>query len=167
MARETNRAPEKTLSVLPAQLKTGLFAVQDYALVLTAERMILVRLTSEMLGAAAQEAADGARDAGKGFWAQAAASMGSVGALLRRLQEMPPDEILREYGDSWSASNSAISAITYRRGRGDSDEARPDPDQLIVDASGATRKLLLRNVQQPVQLLALLKGLFGDRLRKR
>jgi len=83
-----------------------------FTLVLTTHRMIVARLTGDVMKSATAMATEQAKAQGKGFFGQWAAGLGqSFGGYARRYLQMEPGSILAETPGNFAIDNNSISEI--------------------------------------------------------
>jgi len=112
--------------------RKGLFGSEAFNLVLTPQRLVFARLTSDMVRDAGEQAKQSAEADGKGFFGQWRARMGANSFIVERYHSMPIGEILREHPDNFSIPNQQVRKVEVKRGHFDED--MQDPDQLIIHA---------------------------------
>lgn len=170
MAGEGPAATERVLAAFHAQIKSGVFSIKDYTLILSNERIIVARLTADMIATAAKAAAAEAKREGKGFFGQAVASLSSGTGVTKKYYTMEPQAILAEHAESFFIPNSDVVSITYKRGRtyyDKDDQAQQQDDQLIIASVGRSYRLSLPQSSTPTaELLSTLAALFGVKVRK-
>ena len=116
---------ERAVGVIDSVKQYKSFGRLDaFTLVLTTHRMIVARLTGDVMKSATAMATEQAKAQGKGFFGQWAAGLGqSFGGYARRYLQMEPGSILAETPGNFAIDNNSISEIKLkikeeRRGQG-------------------------------------------------
>lgn len=92
----------------------------DYFIAVTPQRMILARVTSDMLKEAAKEAGQRAKEEGKGFLRRIGSQLGAHFNLGDRYIGKPPQEVLGENNETFEINNNSIRRILVKKkSRGD------------------------------------------------
>ncbi len=141
--------------------RKGLFGSESFNLVLTADRLVFAKVTSEMLKAAVAEARQEAKAQGKGFFGQWGAQLGASGNIAERYYQMPVDAILREHSDNFQLPLGQIQKVQVKHGHFDEDQA--NPDYLIIRA-GSKMRFSLKGVSAG-QAKKVLRQVLGDRVK--
>ncbi|HAA84757.1 MAG TPA: hypothetical protein DCE14_00150 [Kosmotogaceae bacterium] len=136
---------EEVLNVIPGG-SAGLFGAKSYDLVLTTERLILARISSQLQKEAIKKARDEAKEKGEGFFKQAAAQMRSSTKLYERFFKMTPDEIKAENDDNISIDFPSIKSIKIRD-TSSTDPSQPNEQQtIVIKWVGGKMKLTYRDL---------------------
>jgi hypothetical protein len=141
--------------------RKGLMGSEAFNLVLTADRLVFAKLTSDMLKAAVAQARQDAKAQGKGFFGQWGAQLGASGNIAARYFEMPVDAILRENPDNYQLPLQQIQKVQVKHGH--YDEQQTNPDYLIIQA-GNKMRFNLKGISAGEAKKAL-KQVLGDRVR--
>gem|GEM_PF-1776232 len=149
---------EQVLSVLPyLQRKRGMFAYDAIILVVTTERLILAQPSAAKVKQAAQEAAQTAKQEGKGALGQMWATMSSGVGYHQRYLTMTPGEILADNSKNTMLPLAGIRSVRFRN-RSNDDNAL---DELIINSAGGRVVLQQRNMDI-VRVRALLRQVVRD-----
>jgi len=143
------------------QRRKGLFGSESFTLVLTLERLIFAKMTSEMLKDAVVDARQQAKSQGKGFFGQWKAQLGAYSARARAYFDMPVEAILREHPDNFQIPVSQVRKVQVRHGA--YDEETNTPDQLIIHAGNKYRFNLAGTGAGETK--KILKQVLGDRVK--
>ena len=152
---------ESIVGIIPnVGIKKGLFKADAYNLVLTPQRLVFARLTSEMLKEASSEAKEQAKEQGKGFFGQWGAMISSNSSIVDRYLQMPVEAILAENPDSFSIP---LAEIKKAKTKSNYDPESDQPDELIIEAREKYKiRLKTTNAKQTKNAL---KPLLGDRIK--
>lgn len=159
-----SRAPagEGVVGVIPLlQRRKGLIGSESFTLVLTLERLILAKMTSEMLKSVVQQARQEAKAQGKGFLGQVGAQMGAYSAHAQGYLHMPVEAILREHPDNFQIPVAQVRKVQVKHGR--YDEQQSNPDQLVIHAGDKLRFNLKGTSAGEAK--KVLKQVLGDRVK--
>jgi len=152
---------EPVLGVIPyASQKKGLFKSITYNLVITPQRIIFATLTDQMMKDEAQNAAEQAKNQGKGFLARTAAVWGSRTGFWQKYLTMPVEQILSQHPDNTYIPHSQIKSARIHMG----DIEDNSPDVLRIDSIAGKMNLELRNTNTN-DARKLLKQVLGNRMR--
>jgi len=132
------------------------------ALVVTDRRMILARLTPDMLIAAYKEAAERARVEGKGFIEQIAHQMSASFQYCRRYETMPPDLTLAETKGNKAIENGGISAVVLKEKP--AHQASLEYQEFIMTIQSAGGKFEFY-MGEDERFITILKAAYGDRVQ--
>jgi hypothetical protein len=83
-------------------LRKGLLSVHEYNLVVTSQRLVFARVTQKMIGDAAMDAKQAARDQGKGRMAQWGAVVGARRYICDQYRQMSVESILAQDPETFS-----------------------------------------------------------------
>jgi len=137
-SRYAPASAEPVLGIVPGvDYRKGLFSSKSYNLILTSQRIVFARLTSDMLKCASRRAKEQAKAQGKGFFGQWGASMGAHKALAERYHQMTVEEILREHGDNFFVLNQHVRKVNVKRRSSVDDEAMHD--EMTIHAADKMR----------------------------
>jgi hypothetical protein len=153
---------ESVVGVLSfVERRKGLLGSEAFNLVLTADRLVFAKVTSEMLKEAIDEARRGAKAQGKGFFGQWGAQLGASGSIAERYYQMPVDAILRENPDNFQLPLGQIQKVQVKHGQ--FDEQQTNPDYVVIHAGGKMR-FNLKGVSAG-QAKKALREVLGERVR--
>jgi hypothetical protein len=113
--------------------RKGLVA-QAFNLVLTPQRLVFARLTSQMLRDAAEQARQAARAQGVGFMGQWGAVTQANAAICARYYHTPVEVILREHPDNFSIPAGQVQRVQIIQG--DVDEDQVTHGRMVIHAPG-------------------------------
>lgn len=128
-----------------------------YTLVITGRRMILAKLTQQMINDAVREAQQAAKAAGKGFFGQMGSQMAAVGSYARRYLAMLPEQILAEVPGNRAIENQHITAVKVSV---QESEDSQNTCRLLVQSGGEKTEFV---IPEHEQASALVKQVYGDR----
>jgi len=131
-----------------------------YSLVITDRRMIIVRLTQEMLNAAIAGAQAKAKAEGKGFFGIMGDQMAAQFQYARRYETMSPDAALRETPGNTAIENAAISALDLRLFSDDDNASYSEFGLTIKSSAGKTEY----HIAEDDRFITILKTAYGDRV---
>lgn len=109
---------EQVHAVIPnATLKAGFLGMKSkaYILVLTQRRVVFVRTTSAMMKQMVNDAHEGAKSEGKGFFGRWGAQITAYSAFAQRYLEMPPEQALAESPENFALERR--EEVQHRLGR--------------------------------------------------
>jgi hypothetical protein len=113
---------------------------KTYTLVITDQRLIFARLTKERMNAIVAQARDEAKAAGKGFFGQWGAQLGSSFNYHELYSQMTPEEALAETPDNYAIDRSTIVSVKYKTGTMDENGAST-PDRVIIKTASGKHKI--------------------------
>ncbi len=152
---------EPIVGLIPTvEIKKGLFKSETYHLVLTQQRLVFARLTSEMLKEAAAQAKAEAKEEGKGFFGQWGAVISSNSAIAERYLQMPVEAILAENPENFSIP---LAEIKKAKTKSNYDSEYDEADELIIEA-GEKYKIKLKGTSAK-QTKQALQPLLGNRIK--
>lgn len=153
---------EGVVGVIPhVERRKGLIGRESFTLVLTPERLILAKMTSEMMKAIVAQARQEAKAEGKGFFGQWGAQLGAYAAHAQRYLGMPVEAILRENPDNFQIPLSQVRQVRIKTGF--RDEQQNNPDRLEIHA-GDKMKFDLKGTSAG-QAKKVLRQVLGDRVK--
>ena len=135
-------------------------AWDTYALVVTDRRMILARLTVDMLNAAYKEAAEKAKTEGKGFLGQVAHQMSVAFQYCQKYEIMPPDFILAETKGNLAIANVRISAVNLKQ---KPDNGSMEFSEFIMTVQSSDGKFEF-HIGEDNRFINILKAAYGDKV---
>ncbi len=105
---------EKIEGMIPAvRRKTGLLSSKVYNLVVTDRRIVFAETTKEMLKQAASDAAQEAKEQGKGLLGRMATTMVSSRRVYEKYWQMDIDAILKETSGNFAVPLNEIKKISF------------------------------------------------------
>ena len=113
---------------------------KTYTLVITESRIIFARLTKERMSAMVNAARDEAKSAGKGFFGQWGAQIGSSMKYHEAYWQMTPAAALAETEGNFAIDRSAIRGMKYKHGM-TNDDGTSSPDRMIIITTSGKHKL--------------------------
>ncbi len=136
---------EKVLNVIPGG-SSGFLGSKVFDVVVTTERLILARTSSQIQKDAIKQVRDESKEKGEGFFKQAAAQMKSSAKLYERFFKMTPDEIKSENDDNISIDFPSIKSIKIRD-TSSTDPSQPNEQQtMLIKWVGGKMKLAYTNL---------------------
>jgi hypothetical protein len=146
--------------------KKGLLGLSwDYFhVIVTNQRLIFARQTSEMMAAASQQAKADAKQEGKGFFGQWGAMLSSSFNPGQRYFTMPVEAILHEHPENFCFSAAQIRSVKFEDKRIGSDDNREE-HHIIFD-TGSGKINLVFNALNKKEAWKVLSQLLGDKLHK-
>lgn len=122
---------------------SGLFGSESYDVIVTTEGILLVRLSAQMLRAAAQTARETAKERGEGVLGQTASAMKSASTLQERYYTLSREELLTE-----SKSNRFIARNELKAFKIDSinDDSKVQRTVFKIKWTGGNIKLIFSNL---------------------
>jgi hypothetical protein len=130
-----------------------------YNLVVTDRRLIIARLTQEMLNAAIAEAQAKAKAEGKGFFGIMGDQMAAQFQFARKYETMSPDAVLQETPGNTAIANAAISALDLKLY--DDDNATYSEFRLIIKSGAGNNEF---RIGEDDRFINILKTAYGDRV---
>jgi len=120
---------------------TGFMGVKQktYTLVITDRRLIFALLSKEKITGMVNQARDEAKAAGKGFFGQWGAQIGTSFNYHEGYWQMAPEAILAEESDNFAVDRSAFKSAKFKAGI--MDDEHNTPDMVIVKTTSETYKL--------------------------
>jgi hypothetical protein len=151
---------EPVVGVLPVlERRKGVLSTEAFTLVLTSQRLVFARLTTEMQRAVVEQAKQAAKAEGKGFLGQWGAVLGVTSALRERYSRLPVEAILGEHPDNFSIPIQEVRQVKIKSG----DVEELQPDQIVIQAAEKMKFDLkgpsTRDAKQ------VLRQALGDRVR--
>ena len=113
---------------------------KTYTLVITETRIIFARLTKERMSAMVNAARDEAKSAGKGFFGQWGAQIGTSMKYHEEYWQMTPAAALAETEGNFAIDRSAIRGMKYKHGM-TNDDGTSSPDRMIITTTSGKHKL--------------------------
>jgi hypothetical protein len=137
LEEETEMA-ETVLGVIPdARIKTGMFKSENWALVVTDQRLLGARISDELLKHVVEQARAQAKASGSGFFGQWGAQLKAGFAMSQRYYAMPPAAILAETPGNWALCPGQVSSIKVQRSsRSGGDEVEIDCLRITIETPG-------------------------------
>lgn len=132
-----------------------------YALVVTDRRMILARLTTEMLNAAYKEAAERAKAEGKGFLEQMAHQMSVAFQYCQKYETMPPEFAIAETKGNVAIENVRITAVDMKDKP--THKGSMEYHEFIMTVKSADGKFEFY-IGEDERFINILKAAYGDKV---
>jgi hypothetical protein len=125
---------ETVLGVIPdARIKTGMLKSENWALVVTDQRLLGARISDELMRHVVEQARAQAKASGSGFFGQWGAQLKAGFALGQRYYSMPPAAILAETPGNWALWPGQVHSIRVeRKSRGASGDTDETIDYLKI-----------------------------------
>lgn len=107
---------EQIIDIIPNVRKTKWLGIisKAYTMVVTDQRTIFARLDSQMLKQIVAEAAQKAKEEGKGFLGKIKAQMSASANYAERYKNMEPEEIRGEHLENFTIHHSEVNYIKVR-----------------------------------------------------
>ena len=130
-----------------------------YNLIITDQRMILARMTQDMINSAVREAQTTAKVEGKGFLSQMMYQMSAMFRYSQRYCTMSPDQALAENRNNRGIGNRSISSIKMKlRDQGASDYRE---FRILIEAQEGKFEF---TIAEDERFTTLLKQVYGDKV---
>jgi hypothetical protein len=124
---------EHVLGVVP-NLAAGTFGAKSYVLVLTDSRLLVVRITSQIMAEAVRKSQEEGKAQGKGFFQRWGDQIAAGFRYSERYLSMAPEQILRENAENYAIDRSQVTRISFVRQERDDG---PDPKGTMrLEAAG-------------------------------
>ncbi|MFB6088234.1 MAG: hypothetical protein ABEK36_00465 [Candidatus Aenigmatarchaeota archaeon] len=151
---------ENVLGVVK-DLQTGFLGRNIYNLVLTDQRLIFAKYSTELMKQERERALEGAQD--KGFFGRWKASLTSGFNFHNRYHSMEPDEIIREDEENFVINSEEIKSVKLRGRRFDPGSDKREPNKMEIVWSGGKEKFKFEK-QTVNQVKEILKPVLGRKL---
>lgn len=136
-----------------------------YAVIVTNQRTIFARLTSEMLKNAAMDAQRKGKEEGKGFFSRWADQLKATAAFSERYWSIPPVEVLNENPGNFTIPNQEINLIRIKRKQRSGSDQETGQTITEVKIESAVKKETYNIDGYSSNMVNMLKGTFGDRVK--
>jgi hypothetical protein len=124
---------EHVLGVVP-NLAAGTFGAKSYVLVLTDSRLLVVRITSQIMAEAVRKSQEEGKAQGKGFFQRWGDQIAAGFRYSERYLSMAPEQILQENAENYAIDRSQVTRIAFaNQGRGEDADAK---GTMTVEAAG-------------------------------
>ena len=133
----------------------------SYTAVMTNQRLIIARLTDQMIVEAANQARAQAKAEGKGFFGQWGDQLKSTFGYSRKYLTMTPEAILAETPGNFAIYNNTISQINIKT---KFNQNQNTMDMLKVEIHSTAGKFEYE-IQEDSDYIKLLKQVYGDRVK--
>lgn len=132
---------EAVVGVVPLlERRKGLLGSESFTLVLTLERLIFAKMTSQMLKDIVAQARQEAKAQGKGFFGQWGAQLKAYSTHAQHYVQMPVEAILREHPDNFQIPVSEVRTVRIKIGRSSfGDQQQVEPDRIEIHAGNKMR----------------------------
>ncbi len=161
--RATNMTGENTLGMIPLRQLKSLGRYDPFVGVITNNRLIFARLTSDMIKDSVTRARNEAKSHGKGYLGQISSQMREYSSgYTNRYANMQPSSILSETPGNFALGNESITELRLklresRQGNGNDNEF-----ELEIFSGGARYEF---RMDENGEYIDLLKGVYGQRVR--
>jgi hypothetical protein len=120
---------------------TGFLGMKQdsYNLIVTPTRLVFAYVSQQLMKQAVEDARQGARSEGKGFFGQWGAQMGWLSIILQRYQTMPVDSILTEFPGSFIIPTAQVTRVRLKQAQSHDDQPASVPELTIESAAGKSR----------------------------
>jgi hypothetical protein len=160
-ASAPNYGSEPVVGAMIFRKPKSLGRYDSYTAVLTNQRLIIARLTDQMIVEAANQARAQAKADGKGFFGQWGDQLKSTFGYSRKYLTMTPEAILAETPGNFALFNNAISQIDIKRKFNQNENAMDMPKVEVHSTSGEFEY----EIQEDSDYIKLLKQVYGDRVK--
>lgn len=113
-------------------LKAGLLKRESATIVVTDRRVIVAKISKEMMKQVVADARDSAKAGGKGFLGQIGAQMSAWSGWAERYLAMSPDEVMAENADNVSIDRAQVTKVSFKHGHAVDDGATSTPDRIVL-----------------------------------
>ncbi len=152
---------ERVMFTLPNARKPKSFGRHDdYCIAVTPKRMIMARITSDMLKKATKEAGHEAKGEGKGFFGRIGSQFGAYMNFGDRYIGKLPQEVLDDNNENFDINNKNIKKILVRRKSRGEDS---DYYEFNIETASGNHKFIFEN-SLPKNFDDL-KTIYGDRVK--
>ena len=151
---------EATVGVILFRKSKSLGRWDTYTGVVTSQRLIFAKMTSEMLKVAVQQSRDQAKAEGKGFFGQWSDQLKSTFGYSKKYLTMPAQAVLGETPGNFALNNNSISEIKVKADHDQEGETR----DLKVEIHSTTRKFEY-HMDENNDFTNLLMQVYGDRVK--
>ena len=130
---------ETVLGAIPhARIKTGLLKSEQWVLVVTDQRLLGARVSTELLKQIIEQARAQAKASGSGFFGQWGAQLKASFALGQRYCAMPPEAILAETPGNWALYPGQVQSIRveHKVRSGGEDGVDTEYLRITIEAAG-------------------------------
>jgi hypothetical protein len=131
-----------------------------YSIVITDQRMILARMTQEMINTAIREAQATAKTEGKGFLSQMMHQMSAMFRYSQRYLTLPPDQALAENKENRGIGNRSITSIKMKLRESGSDGNYREL-RILIEAHDGKFEFV---IAEDERFTTLLKQVYGDKV---
>jgi hypothetical protein len=160
---------EKVIGAIgDARIKTGFLKSEEWVLVVTDQRLLGARMTSELRKQIMEEAQARAKASGSGRLGQWGAKIKAGFAIGERYSAMTPEAVLAETPGNWALSPGQVKEIKVeRKSRGGDDEGPEIRYLRITLDTPAGKRSYETNDEDPDQqeVKAMLGRAFGPVVR--
>jgi hypothetical protein len=153
--------PEPVVGVMIFRKPKSLGRYDSYTAALTNQRLIIARLTDQMIVEAANQAREHAKAEGKGFFGQWGDQLKSTFGYARKYLTMTPEAILAETPGNFGIYNKMINQINIKT---KFNRNQNTLDMLRVEINSTAGKFEYE-IQEDSDYIKLLKQVYGDRVK--
>ncbi len=164
-AQPGNVNGEVIQGVIPLRQLKSLGRYDSYVGVITNQRLILARLTNDIIKDSVTRARNEAKAQGKGFMGQVSSQMKEFySGYTNRYLNMTPSAILSESPGNFGLNNHEISEIRMRRKDSKQGQVSGADEEFEVDIfSGGNRHEF--RMEERGEFVSLLRTVYGERVR--
>ncbi|MFB6076470.1 MAG: hypothetical protein ABEK17_05040 [Candidatus Aenigmatarchaeota archaeon] len=149
---------EENILGVVKDLRTGFLGRDSYNLVVTDQRLIFAKYSTELMKQEREKSLEGAQD--KGFFGKWKASLLSGFDFHKRYYKMEPSEILQENEDNYEIKTEEIKSVKLR---GFSPDLDKNMNKMKIVWSGGKEKFKFKK-QNTNQVKKILKPVLGKKV---
>ncbi|MEI6310489.1 MAG: zinc ribbon domain-containing protein [bacterium] len=153
---------ERVLGVVP-NLSAGTLGSKSYVLVVTDRRLLVVRVTSQIMAEVVRKSQEEGKAQGKGFFERWGDQISAFYRYAERYLSMAPGAILSENAENYAIDHSQVTRISL-----DGQEGADDPNTkgtLRLDAQGRRLVFQIPTGREISQARSLLRQAIGPVVR--
>jgi hypothetical protein len=157
--------PEPILGIIPnAQRRKGVFNVtaETYMIVVTPVRLIFLLVTQPMMKEASAQAAQQAKQEGKGVLGRIAAQLNWQNVLCERYMTQMPEALLHQQPGNFAIPCAQLTKVKFEHDHGGEDSA--PSDFLVLESPAGKHKFELKS-GNPKDFKQLLQQAVGALVR--
>ena len=155
---------ENVLGAMLLSKPKSLGASDSFTGVVTNQRIIFARMTSEMVKQAVQQARSEAKADGKGFWGQWSEQLKASFGYTQRYLTMDPSTALSETPGNFMISNNAINEIKLHLKDTNKGQNQAQLNEFELEIKSASGKYKFRTEERN-EYVKLLKQVYGEKLK--
>lgn len=143
---------DQPVAVIPnVTLKAGLFGMKSrqYVLVLTDQRVVFVRVTTERMKQLVADTRQAAKAQGKGFLGAWGAQLGAYSTFAQDYLAKSPEEALAENPDNFAVDRAGIVKVKLKSAY--SGEDVPEQERLLIKTTDRKYQLTLASGKSQAQ----------------
>ena len=158
---------EPVLFAFIGNLKTGTFRSKPMIVLITAERMALVKYDQKKMGAFSKQINEEAKAAGLGMFKRMGAALKASKRFVEMYQQQDIDVSLQEDRDNFSIYHQYVTGAKLRLGRHSNDDNNnTTPTRLEIRAGGDKYKINTTDLSISKALRNILRQVYGHRLKR-